>query len=78
MDVIRDWWAMILTIAGVIAWSVRLEAKTIWHGKEIERFWDQRDKDSAEIKDLVRGIQRELHDMRRDILDLFKKPRGEE
>ncbi len=78
MDVIRDWWAMILFVGGIVAWSVRLEAKTIWHEKEIERFWDQRDKDSAEIKELVRGIQRELHDMRRDIIDLFKKPRGEE
>ncbi len=71
---IRDFWHVLLAIAGVIVFAIRHEGKTIFHGAEIKRLQDQRDDDLRAAKEQRDEDQRaamlsrgETHQMLRDI-----------
>jgi hypothetical protein len=73
MELIKEWWALIVAAITTIFWFSRLEWRGLQNESEINRLWKQRkeDLDSAQrARDETNEI---LKEMRGDIKELLKK-----
>jgi hypothetical protein len=71
MDIIREWWAVILGVAGGIVWLSRLEWRGLNNEKEIKRLWSQRKEDLENAADARRETNEVLKEIRQDIKSLL-------
>ncbi len=77
MDTLKAYWEFLVAAGGALVWLVRLEAKTVFNGRDISRLWDQRKTDNDDIKALIRETKSEIAGLRQDLIDFFKQ-RGKE
>ena len=45
MDVLKEWWGLILSAVATVVWLVRLESRGKTNATEIKRLWSQRKED---------------------------------
>lgn len=73
MDIIRDWWAQILTGVTILAWALRIEHQTKGNASEIRRLWHQRSEDLAAHKEAREATNEMLAEVRADIKTLLSR-----
>jgi hypothetical protein len=73
VDLIRDWWAVIVTILGGAAWLSRLEWRSIQNEADIKRLWTQRKEDLANAQHSRDETSKMLTEMRSDIKTLLQR-----
>lgn len=73
MDIIKDFWALILAGVGLVAWSIRLESQTKANTLEISRIWKQRSEDLASHKQAREETNEMLAEVRADIKTLLSR-----
>jgi hypothetical protein len=76
MEVIREWWAVLLgTVAGIV-WLSRLEWRGLNNEKEIKRLWTQRKEDLDNAAAARRETNDVLREIRQDIKALLTMQGG--
>ncbi|RVN58488.1 hypothetical protein U8C32_02585 [Sinorhizobium medicae] len=73
MDIIRDWWAQILTGVAILAWALRIEHQTKANWIEIDRIWKQRAEDLAAHRAAREETNEMLAEVRADIKELLRQ-----
>lgn len=73
IDIMRDWWGVVLSVIGGLAWLVRLESRGLANEKDIKRLWTQRKEDLSEAKAARDSTNAMLHEMRQDIKTLLSR-----
>ena len=73
IDIMRDWWGVVLSAIGGLAWLVRLESRGLANEKDIKRLWTQRKEDLSEAKAARDSTNAMLHEMRQDIKTLLSR-----
>lgn len=72
-EFLRDFWGAIVAAVGLIAWIIRLEARSLSNAEEIRRLWAQRREDL----DAARAARSEtnvlLSELRSDIKTLLRR-----
>ena len=76
MDLIKDWWAVIVAMVGGIAWLSRLEWRSVQNEAEIKRLWTQRKEDLANAQHSRDETAKMLTEMRSDIKTLLQRSHG--
>lgn len=83
MDVLKEWWGlMVVGISGLV-WLVRLEARATANTNEIERLWRQRKEDvetskvartetNAKLDKLDEKMEKSFGELRQDIKSLIR------
>lgn len=69
--IVAKFWAAGITLAGVIVWLVRMEAKALANEREIRRLWLQRKEDLQTAKEARDESNSMLHEIRRDVKRLI-------
>ena len=72
MDLVRDFWAIIAAVIGMIVWFIRLESRGIANAEDIKRLWIQRKEDKEAEKDGRDRIERRLDEMGNDIKTVLR------
>lgn len=67
MDVLRDWWAIIMGAFAVAVWLVRIEGRTYSNSKNLEKFEQRMEKQRAED---MASRQREWDTVRETMKDM--------
>jgi hypothetical protein len=62
-DLIKEFWGLIIAAVGAVAFIIRMEQRTSFHGIELERLQRQRDADMAAAQRSRDETHRMLHDM---------------
>lgn len=65
MDVVLDFWPVILGFVAFLVWLIRLEARSVENTKEIKRLWHQRREDleaSNRAREDTNAMLREIRD----------------
>ena len=74
MDIIKDWWAVIMTVVGGILWIGKVQSTGAQNTRDIKRLENQRHDDLANAQ-RARDEQGEmLREMRSDIKQLLQRP----
>lgn len=73
MDVIRDWWALVLAGVGGLFWLSRLEWRGLQNEAEIKRLWEQRKEDLVSAQHARDETNQILREMQRDIKRLLQQ-----
>lgn len=73
MQELREWWAVIVGIVGLIVWALRVEFSARTNASEIRRLWHQRDEDQRAHKEARDGTNAMLREMREDIKKLLER-----
>ena len=73
MELIKDYWPMVVTLFGFFAWLIRLESRSIENGKEIKRLWHQRREDLEASRLAREDTNKMLAEIQRDIKDLIAR-----
>jgi hypothetical protein len=73
MDILRDYWAMLLSSLGFLVWLVRLEARTFSNEAELKRQREQRHEDMAAAVAARQETNKMLEEIRADIKTLMQK-----
>jgi len=71
MDVLIQFWPIVLGFVALIVWLVRLEARAMDNTKEIKRLWNQRREDLGASKEARDDTNKMLAEMRDDIKSLL-------
>jgi len=71
IDIIQDFWALILTFVGGLIWLVRLEARGLANEREIRRLWAQRREDMDVAKEHRDQQNAMLTEIRADVKRLL-------
>ena len=71
MDLLIQFWPIVLGFVGLIVWLVRLEARAMDNTKEIKRLWSQRREDLEASKEARDDTNKMLAEMRDDIKSLL-------
>lgn len=71
MDVLIQFWPIVLGFVALIVWLVRLEARAMDNTKEIKRLWNQRREDLEASKEARDDTNKMLAEMRDDIKSLL-------
>ena len=66
MEIIKDWWAVIVALAGIVVWAVRVESGMKGNRGEIQRLWKQREEDIQNAKESREETNKLLREMRED------------
>lgn len=72
MDMIREWWSVILALLAAVVWLLRLEARGLQNEREIKRLWDQRSEDLEQAQQARDETNAMLKEMRADIKRLLQ------
>jgi len=72
MELVRDFWAIIAAVIGMIVWFIRLESRGIANAEDIKRLWIQRKEDKEAEKDGRDRIERRLDEMGNDIKTVLR------
>lgn len=75
MDLIKEFWAIIIGTASGVAWLIRLEARGIANASEVRRLWAQRKEDMDAAKDSRDRVDRRLDEIATDIKTLLREGR---
>jgi hypothetical protein len=73
MDVIREWWGLVLSGAAGLFWLSRLEWRGLQNEADIKRLWTQRKEDLASAQQSRNDTNKILDEIRKDIKELLKK-----
>lgn len=73
MEILRDFWALILSGVAVVAWLVRIEQKTKENEKDIRAIRQQRAEDLAAQRAARVETNEMLREVREDIKELLRK-----
>lgn len=73
LDVIQQWWPLIVTLGAILIWVVRMEGKMLANTREIERLWAQRREDMEMAKVDRQDLKEMLKEVRRDVKTLTEK-----
>jgi hypothetical protein len=71
MEILIQFWPIVLGFVGLIVWLVRLEARAMDNTKEIKRLWNQRREDLEASKEARDDTNKMLAEMRDDIKSLL-------
>ena len=71
MDILIQFWPVVLGFVALIVWLVRLEARAMDNTKEIKRLWNQRREDLDASKEARDDTNKMLAEMRDDIKSLL-------
>lgn len=71
MQELKDWWAVILGVIGLISWALRVEFSAKTNAAEIRRIWHQRDEDLRAQKEARETTNAMLREVRDDIKELI-------
>jgi len=71
MDLLIQFWPIVLGFVALIVWLVRLEARAMDNTKEIKRLWNQRREDLESSKQARDDTNKMLAEMRDDIKSLL-------
>jgi len=71
MDLLIQFWPIVLGFVALIVWLVRLEARAMDNTKEIKRLWNQRREDLEASKEARDDTNKMLAEMRDDIKSLL-------
>ena len=71
MDLLVQFWPIVLGFVALIVWLVRLEARAMDNTKEIKRLWNQRREDLESSKQARDDTNKMLAEMRDDIKSLL-------
>ena len=76
MDLLIQFWPIVLGFVALIVWLVRLEARAMDNTKEIKRLWNQRREDLEASKESRENLNKVLAEIRADIKTLISKVGG--
>lgn len=73
MELIKEWWALLVGAVATVFWLSRLEWRGLQNESEIKRLWSQRKEDLAQAQQSRNETNEILKEMRQDIKELLKK-----
>lgn len=73
MEILIQFWPIVLGFIALIVWLVRLEARAMDNTKEIKRLWAQRKEDLDASKESRENTDKVLAEIRADIKTLIAK-----
>ena len=73
MDVLREWWGLIMAGVAGLFWLSRLEWRGLQNEAEIKRMWSQRKEDLASAQRARDETNEILREMQRDIKQLLQR-----
>ena len=73
MDVLREWWGLIMAGVAGLFWLSRLEWRGLQNETEIKRLWSQRREDLASAQRARDETNEILREMQRDIKQLLQQ-----
>lgn len=76
MELLKEFWAQIVTGIGLIVWALRIESNTKTNASEIRRLWHQRSEDLSAHKEAREATNEMLAEVRADIKELLRQARG--
>ena len=76
MDLLIQFWPIVLGFVALIVWLVRLEGAAVDNQKEIKRLWNQRREDLEASKEARDDTNKMLAEIRDDIKALISKVGG--
>jgi hypothetical protein len=75
MEMLKEYWGLIVAGVTLVVWSIRLEAKANENSKEIRRIWAQRAEDLAAHKEAREATNLLLTELRNDVKILLGRVR---
>lgn len=75
MEVLKEFWQLIIAGVALVAWSIRVEQRTNENAREIRRLWAQRREDlesAKEARDVTNAL---LNELRQDVKTLLSRIR---
>ena len=75
MELLKEYWGLIVAGVTLVVWSIRLEAKANENSKEIRRIWNQRAEDLAAHKEAREATNLLLTELRNDVKILLGRVR---
>lgn len=76
MDILREWWGLIMAGVAGVFWLSRLEWRSLQNEAEIKRMWSQRKEDLASAQRSRDETNEMLREMQRDIKLLLQQYGG--
>ena len=73
MDVLREWWGLLMAGIAALFWLSRLEWRGLQNETEIKRLWSQRREDLASAQRARDETNEILREMQRDIKQLLQQ-----
>ena len=73
MDVLREWWGLIMAGVAGLFWLSRLEWRGLQNETEIKRLWSQRREDLASAQRARDETNEILRELQRDIKQLLQQ-----
>ena len=73
IDIMREFWGVILALVGAIAWLVRLESRGVANAEEIKRLWSQRREDMDAAKEGRARVDKRLDEIGSDVKQLLRE-----
>jgi hypothetical protein len=75
MEMLKEYWGLIVAGVTLVIWSIRLEAKANENSKEIRRIWNQRAEDLAAHREAREATNSLLTELRNDVKTLLGRVR---
>jgi hypothetical protein len=75
MELLKEYWGLIVAGVTLVVWSIRLEAKANENSKEIRRIWNQRAEDLAAHREAREATNSLLTELRNDVKTLLGRVR---
>lgn len=75
MEMLKEYWGLIVAGVTLVIWSIRLEAKANENAKDIRRIWVQRAEDLAAHKEAREATNHLLTELRNDVKILLGRIR---
>ena len=76
MEILKDYWAIIMALGGSLIWLVRLESRTFANERELVRQREQRHEDMRATADARKETNERLEEIQRDIKSLISRGTG--
>jgi hypothetical protein len=76
MEILREWWPVIMATLGGVLWLSRLEWRGLQNEAEIKRLWTQRKEDLASAQKARDDTNKLLEEMRADIKQILARGVG--
>jgi hypothetical protein len=73
MDILREWWGLVLGAVTGLFWLSRLEWRGLQNEAEIHRLWSQRKEDLASAQRARDETNEILRELQRDIKQLLQR-----
>jgi hypothetical protein len=73
VDLIKDWWGVIMAALAGLFWLSRLEWRSVQNQADIDRLWRQRKEDLENAQHSRDETARMLTEMRSDIKTLLQR-----